>query len=82
MSMDIEHETGLAGTAASILSKLDTKAIREILESTGPELLTARGEYSTRALLKLLELADEFQKEFAQTASEKFPGMPLSAERK
>ncbi len=64
----------LAGDAASILSKLDTKFIRSVLDRgklINPEK-GSREEYCTRALKKIVELAEEFQKEFSETAHEKF----------
>src|SRR5437899_9165533 len=37
-----------------------------------PRNLTPKGEYARRALIKILDLADEFQKDFSLTAGEKY----------
>ncbi len=64
----------LAGDAASVLSKIDVNLVREHLKKTGlinPEE-GSRQEYVRKAMAKVADLAEEFQKEFSQTAQEKF----------
>ncbi len=64
----------LAGDAATLLSKLSVKDIRDHIKNNkliNPEE-GSREEYLRKALSKVAELAEEFQKDFSQTSHDKF----------
>lgn len=62
----------LAGDAAAILSNMDIDGLRISMASEDYASKDERGQYSHNALMKLLDLADEWQQDFKLTSGEKY----------